>query len=258
LISNRVIPCLLLKGAGLVKTIRFTDPKYVGDPRNAVKIFNEKEVDELVVLDIAATIENRGPQFDLIHEIVSEAFMPVGYGGGIRKMEDIREILSQGVEKIVVNTYAFENPSFIRKAAETFGSQSILVCMDVKKKLFGIYEVYTHGGRRGTKLDPVKFAKQMEEMGAGELVVNSIDRDGTMMGYDIELIKAVTAVVNVPVIACGGAGNIQDFSEAVRIGGASAVAAGSLFVFYGKHRSVLISYPDQTILGQIFSQELKE
>lgn len=253
MISTRVLPCLLLKGTGLVKTIKFKDPKYVGDPRNAVKIFNEKEVDELIVLDIFATLENRRPRFDLIQEIVSEAFMPVAYGGGIHTLEDANRMLALGVEKIVVCTHAVENPAFVQQAADLFGSQSVVVCIDVKKGLFSKYEVYKQGGRKSTKLDPVGFAKQMEKMGAGELMVNSIDRDGTMAGYDVEMIIAITEVVNVPVIACGGAGKVEDFGDAVKKGGASAVAAGSLFVFYGKHRSVLISYPTQSILRQVLS-----
>lgn len=254
MILTRVMPCLLLRGSGLVKTLKFKDPKYLGDPRNTVKIFNEKEVDELVLLDINATPEGKRPQFDLVREIVSEAFMPVAYGGGIRTIEDAREMLALGVEKIVINSYAVENPGFIREAADIFGSQSVVVCIDVKKTLFGKYEVFTHGGKKGTKLDPVTIAQRMEQMGAGEIVINSIDRDGTMTGYDLDLIKSVTDVVRVPVIACGGAGNVEHFGEAVNKGGASAVAAGSMFVFQGKHRAVLISFPEQQALKQVFGQ----
>lgn len=248
------MPCLLLKGLGLVKTVQFKDSKYVGDPRNAVKIFNEKEVDELILLDIEATVENRRPQFELLHEIVGEAFMPIAYGGGVRTVHDFRTILALGVEKIVLSTYAVENPQFIKEASNRFGSQSVVVCIDVKKEVSGRYVVYTQGGRHRTGSDPVTVATQMEDMGAGELVVNSIDRDGTMAGFDLGVIKSVTTAVNIPVIACGGAGKIQDFVEAVKIGGASAVAAGSLFVFHGKHRAVLISYPEQAVLKQVFSQ----
>ena len=253
MIPARVMPCLLLRGRGLVKTIRFRDPKYLGDPRNTVKIFNEKEVDELVLLDITATPESKPPDFELVREIVSEAFMPVAYGGGIRTVEDARKMLGLGVEKIVVNSYAAENPEFIREAADVFGSQSVVVCIDVKKSLFGKYEVFVNGGRKGTKQDPVEYAKRMERFGAGELVVNSIDRDGTMSGYDLELVKSVTGAVRVPVIACGGAGKVDDFGEAVRRGGASAVAAGSMFVFQGKHRAVLISFPEQAELKRVFA-----
>lgn len=241
--KTRVIPCLLLKNLGLVKTIKFKNPKYVGDPINAVKIFNEKEVDELIFLDITATIENRKPPLKLITQIAGECFMPFSYGGGIRTLEDIKEILSLGVEKVAINSYAVENPSFVKKAAEYFGSQSIIVSIDVKKVLFSRYEVYTHSGRKGTKLDPVEFALKMEEMGAGEIFLNSIDNDGKMKGYDIEIIKNVSESVSIPVIASGGAGKIEDFTEAVQKGRASAVAAGSLFVFIGPHRAVLINFP---------------
>lgn len=239
----RVIPLLLLSGQGLVKTVKFKEPKYVGDPRNAVKIFNEKEVDELVILDIKATTEEKPPQYDLVREIVSEAFMPVAYGGGIRCVEDARRLLQLGVEKFVMNTAAVEDAALVRNAAREFGSQSVVVCMDVKKNILGRNELYTCGGRKNAKLDPVTFAKQMEEIGVGEIVVNSIDRDGTMTGYDLELIRSVTSAVRIPVIALGGAGRLEDFRCAVSEGGASAVAAGSLFVFHGKHKAVLISYP---------------
>jgi imidazole glycerol-phosphate synthase subunit HisF len=226
-----------------VKTVRFKDSAYIGDPRNAVRIFNEKEVDELALLDIAATPEGRGPQLDLVREIVSEAFMPVAYGGGVRSVEDVRALVSVGVEKVVIATAAAADPNFVARAADACGSQSVVVCLDVKRTLFGRYEVYTHSGKRGTGKDPVAFARRMEELGAGELVVNAIDRDGTMAGYDLELLKSVTGAVQIPVIACGGAGRVEDFGAAVREGGASAVAAGSLFVFHGRHRAVLISYP---------------
>lgn len=242
MLATRVIPCLLLKDRGLVKTVKFKDPTYVGDPINAVKIFNEKEVDELVFLDITATIEQRPPRLKVISEIASECFMPLCYGGGVRNVEDIREIFKLGVEKVSINSCAVENPFFIREAADIFGSQSIIVSIDFKRSFLGKYEVYIHGGRKATRLDPVEFAVRMQEMGSGELFLNSIDRDGTMLGYDLDLIKRVTGAVNIPVIASGGAGKMRDFSNAVSAG-ASAVAAGSMFVFHGKHRAVLINYP---------------
>ncbi|HKC64033.1 MAG TPA: AglZ/HisF2 family acetamidino modification protein, partial [Pyrinomonadaceae bacterium] len=240
---TRVIPCLLLKNEGLVKTVKFKNPKYVGDPLNAVKIFNEKEVDELIFLDITATVENRRPPLKLISQIASECFMPFCYGGGIRSVEDIAELFKLGVEKVAINSQAVENPLLIRSAAEKFGSQSIVVSIDVKKNLFGKYRVFTHGGRKATKFDPAEFAARMQEMGAGELFLNSIDRDGTMQGYDLELTKKVTESVSLPVIACGGAGRIEDFADAIKKGGASAVSAGSMFVFQGQYRAVLITYP---------------
>ena len=254
MLKTRVIPCLLLKNEGLVKTVQFKHPKYVGDPINAVKIFNEKEVDELVFLDTTATIENRKPPLKLISEIATECFMPFCYGGGIRSIEDIAELFKLGVEKVSLNSYAVENPSLISRAAEMFGNQSIVVSIDVKKTLFGKYRVFTHGGRKASKHDPVEFAVRMQEAGAGELFLNSIDRDGTMQGYDLDLIKRVAEAVSVPVIACGGAGSLDDFAAAVKQGGASAVSAGSLFVFQGRHRAVLITYPSTKELEQKLNQ----
>ena len=247
MIRPRVIPCLLLKHEGLVKTVKFKDPKYLGDPINIVRIFNDKEVDELIFLDILATVENRPPNFELLGKITSECFMPLGYGGGIRTLEDVKKLLAIGVEKIVLNTSAVENPSLIRAAAEYAGSQAVVISMDVKKTMFGKYEAYTRGGKKGTGLDPVKFAVEMEKQGAGELFLNSIDRDGTMQGYDLELVRRVAEAVTIPVVACGGAGNIQHLAEAIQAG-ASAAAAGSIFVFQGPLRGVLISYPAQAEL----------
>ena len=252
MISTRVMPCLLLSGRGLVKTVRFKDPTYVGDPRNAVKIFNDKEVDELVVLDIEATPSGRAPDVELIREIVSEAFMPVAYGGGIRSVEEVRRLLAVGIEKVVICSEAVKRPEFIGEVAREVGSQSVVVCLDVKRGWTGGAQLYTHGGRTAAKVDPVGFAARAEREGAGELLVNSIDRDGTMSGYDTRLLKAVTDAVRVPVIACGGAGTLQHLAEAVSGGGVSAVAAGSLFVFHGKHRAVLINYPDPATLGRLF------
>lgn len=253
MLMPRVIPCLLLKDQGLVKTVKFKDPKYIGDPINAVKIFNDKEVDELLFLDIRASVECKSPPLKILEEIASECFMPLAYGGGVRSLDDVRQIFAVGVEKVCINSYAVENPEFIRQAAEMFGSQSIVVSIDVKRNLFGKYEVYTHGGSRHTKIDPVEHARRMEQMGAGELFVNSIDRDGTQQGYDIELIRKISSAVAVPVIASGGAGRLEHFVEAVN-SGASAVAAGSMFVFHGKHRAVLISYPEQGELSRVLGQ----
>ena len=250
----RVIPCLLLKDKGLVKTVKFKNPKYVGDPINAVRIFNEKEVDELIFLDITATIEKRPPPIDVISQISDECLMPLTFGGGISTVDQVKQVLNSGAEKVSINTSAVENPILIKEASENFGSQSIVVAIDVKKKLFGKYEVFTHDGTRGTGLDPVQFSQKMEEYGAGEILINSIDRDGTMQGYDINLIKLITTAVNIPVIACGGAGRVHDFSEALLTGGASAVAAGSLFVFYGKRRAVLINYPTKKELEFLLQQ----
>lgn len=239
----RVIPCLLLKGQGLVKTVKFKDPKYLGDPINIVRIFNDKEVDEIVLLDITATPENRPPQFDRLKDIVSEVFIPLAYGGGIRSMEDVRILFSIGIEKIVLNTSSFENPAIIRAAADHAGSQAVVVSIDVKRNLFGKYEVYTRCGLKKTGVDPVEHAVAVEKLGAGEIIVNSIDRDGTMQGYDLDLVQKVADAVTIPVVACGGAGNLQHLADAIKTGHASAAAAGSLFVFQGPLRGVLISYP---------------
>lgn len=240
----RVIPALLIRNGGLVKSVKFKNHKYVGDPINAVKIFNDKEVDEILILDISATAEKRGPNMQQIRDIASEAFMPLGYGGGITTLEQIRELVSSGVEKAVLNTSAFDNPELVRQAADYIGSQSIVVSIDVKKNFLGKYKVYVNNGSRNTGLDPVDFARQMEAAGAGELLLNSIDRDGTFSGFDTALIETVARQVNIPVVAVGGASSVQNLAEAIHHG-ASAVSAGSLFIFQRPHRAVLISYPSQ-------------
>lgn len=244
----RVMPCLLLKDGSLVKTVKFKDSSYIGDPINAIRIYNEKEVDELIFLDISATLENRKPPFKILSEIASECFMPVAYGGGVKELDDIKLIFNLGIEKVAINSYAYENPDFVSAAADRFGSQSILVSIDVRKNAKGQNEVFIHGGRKGTGLDPVKFAIQMAEKGAGEILLTSIDRDGTQSGYDIDLIKAVSSAVNIPVIACGGAAKVNDFTAAVKQGGASACAAGSMVVYFGRNRAVLINFPDRSEL----------
>jgi cyclase len=254
MLGIRVIPCLLLKNRGLVKTVKFKDPIYLGDPINIVKIFNEKEVDEIVLLDITATTEQRKPNFKVLSEIASECFMPVGYGGGIRTLDDAAALFNLGFEKIVVNSCAVDDPHFVEAASARFGSQSVVVSIDVKKSLFGQYEVFTHSGWRRTRLEPADFAKKVESMGAGELILNSIDRDGTMLGYDLELINHVASCVKIPVVACGGAGKLSDFADAVSHGNASAVAAGSMFVFQGKHKAVLITYPPLEALKNLLSE----
>lgn len=251
MLKTRVIPALLLRGAGLVKTTAFKNPVYVGDPINAIRIFNEKEVDELVLLDIAASRTGRGPAFSTIESIASECFMPVAYGGGITTVEQVRRILGLGVEKVVINAAALANPQFVRAAADEFGSQAIVVSMDVKRKLLGRYEVYGDNGTRSTGHEPVAYARMMAELGAGEILLTAIDRDGTMKGYDIELVSKVASAVGIPVIASGGAGTIADFGVASKQGGAAAVAAGAMFVFHGPHRAVLITYPSHAELSAV-------
>jgi cyclase len=253
MIRPRVIPVLLLQGQGLVKTVKFKAPTYLGDPINIVRIFNDKEVDELAFLDITATVENRSPAFEFLAKITSECFMPLGYGGGVHTLEDIKKLLSIGIEKIILNTSAVENPALVREAANYAGSQAIVISMDVRKTLLGKYELYVRSGTKGTRLDPIKQAVEMEKRGAGELLINSIDRDGMMQGYDLELIRNVSDAVSIPVVACGGAGKLQDLGDVIKLGGASAAGAGSIFVFQGPLRGVLISYPSQADLKRILS-----
>ena len=251
MLRSRVIPALLLQNLGLVKTVNFKNPKYLGDPINIVKIFNDKEVDELVFLDITATKEKNSPPFELLANITSECFMPLGYGGGIRHMSDVKKLLSMGIEKIILNSYAVENPDFVSEVAAFAGNQAVVISIDVKKNWRGQYEVFTHGGTKKTGLDPVQFAKEMQEKGAGEIFLNSIDRDGTMQGYDLPLIQSVSSMLEVPLVACGGAKTIDDLGNAVNKGRASAAAAGSMFVFQGPLRGVLISYPSQKELRAV-------
>jgi cyclase len=249
MLKTRVMPCLLLKESKLVKTVKFENPDYIGDPINAVMIYNEKEVDELIFLDITATVDNKKPPFKIISEIATECFMPFTYGGGINSIDDMTRIFGLGVEKIAINSHALEEPSFITKAAELFGSQSIVSSIDVKK-VSGSYAVFAHGGRKNSSVDPVEWARTVERFGAGEILLTSIDRDGTMVGYDTELIKKVSEVVSIPIVACGGAGKIEDFAKAVAAG-ASAVAAGSLVVYHGPAKGVLINFPSRKSLVEI-------
>lgn len=245
MLSVRVMPCLLLRNSKLVKTIRFKDPDYIGDPVNAVKIYNEKEVDELIFLDITASTEGKSPNFKTIEEISSECFMPMTYGGGIRSIEDMKRVYNLGVEKIAINSHAIDGPSLITNAANIFGNQSVVVAIDVKRKMFGGgFDVMTYGGSKNSKRDPVEWAGKVESLGAGEILLTSIDRDGTYEGYDLELIHKVAQAVNIPIIACGGAGKVEDFARAVEAG-ASACAAGSMVVYQGKRRGVLINFPTQ-------------
>lgn len=249
--KTRVMPVLLLKDEGLVKTVNFKKPKYIGDPINAVRIFNEKEVDEIVILDISATPGQRGPNFDLLCDIANEAFMPMAYGGGITNLDQIRRVLSLGFEKVIINSIAYEAPQLVAEAAAIFGSQSIVGALDVRRNLWGRYQLVSGGGlvKQGVGLSD--HLHTLLRGGVGELLVNSVDRDGTMTGYDLALLKEVTDTAQVPVIACGGAGTLEHFVEAIEVGQASALAAGSMFVFVGKHRAVLLSYPDRKDLAKL-------
>ncbi len=238
----RIIPCLLVQNGRLVKTVEFRRPTYVGDPINAIRVFNDKGADELVLLDIAATPDGTGPDFELLEKVATECFMPLCYGGGVTSLEQIRQLLGLGIEKVALNTSAVERPALVSEAAAEFGSQSVVVSIDVRRGRRGKDHVVTHGARDRTRLDPVQFAQDSERLGAGELLVTSVDRDGTMQGYDLELTRRVSAAVGIPVVACGGAGAGKDLVAALEEGGASGAAAGSMFVFTGRHRAVLISY----------------
>lgn len=238
----RIIPVLLLSKGGLYKTIKFQKEQYIGDPINAVKIFNEKEADELLLLDYTASKEKRGIDYKKITEIAGEAFMPMAYGGAIQNFDDAKKVFDSGFEKVVLNSVLFSNPRLIEQIAGVYGAQAVVGSMDVKKNLFGKYKVYSHSGTKSTGHDPVEWAKTLEQNGVGEIMINSIERDGTWEGYDEVLVEKIAHAVTVPVIACGGAGNTDDFKKAVRAG-ASAVAAGSMFVYQKKGMGVLISFP---------------
>ena len=251
----RVIPVLLLQDGGLVKSVKFKNYTYVGDPINAVKIFNEKEVDEIALLDISATTKGQVPDIEAISDIASEAFMPMSYGGGITTLDQIKAILFEGIEKVILNNSALHRPELISEGARLFGSQAIVASIDVKKTIWGKYKVFGEGGSKNTGLDPIEFARKIQNAGAGEILLNNIDRDGTYKGYDLELIGQIANSVEIPVVACGGASQVEDFERAVNISNASAVSAGSLFVFHGPHKAVLINYPNQeTLKEKLFSK----
>lgn len=237
----RVIPCLLLRGNGLVKTRKFKDPVYIGDPVNAMRIFSDKEADEIVVLDIEATREGREPNFDLISEMAGEAFMPMAYGGGVTRIDQVRQLIRCGIEKVVINSAALSSPELIRESARIFGKQAIVGSVDVRRTLLGSYRVVTHAGTRDADVDLGRHVANLVAAGVGEILLNNIDRDGMMTGYDLQLVRKISSGLQVPLVVCGGAGTREHLSEGLQAG-ASAVAAGSMFVFHGKHRAVLISY----------------
>jgi cyclase len=242
----RIIPCLLVQNKGLVKTVKFADPKYVGDPINAVKIFNEKQVDELMVVDINATAEKREPDYKMIENLAAECRMPLCYGGGIKTVDQAQKIFSLGVEKIAISSAALANPAIITQMAQRVGNQSVIVVLDVKKKLFGSrYEIYTHNATKNTGKDPVEFSKQCESLGAGEIIINSIDHDGVMKGYDHNIIDNIREAISLPITVLGGAGSLEDIGELIKKHGIIGASAGSLFVFKGKYKAVLINYPNQ-------------
>lgn len=252
MLQHRVIPALLLRNNGLVKTTRFKDPKYVGDPINAIRIFNEKEVDELMLLDITASKENREPNFGMIEQIAGECFMPLAYGGGVRTVEQAQRVYALGVEKICLQTSALENPGLVTELAQRFGSQSVMVSVDVKRNWMGKPQLYSSAKASSLGSDWIERTQQLVKAGAGEVLLNAVDKDGTLQGPDLALIQQLSQAINVPLIAVGGVGSLGDIKAAVNAG-ASAVAAGAFFVYHGPHRAVLITYPKYAVLEALFS-----
>ena len=250
----RVIPVLVLQNLGLVKTIKYNKSRYIGDPINAVKIFNDLKADELIFLDIKASKEKRKISLDFVKKVGAEANMPFAVGGGIKTITDIKEIINAGAEKVVLNTSTFEDPEFVKKASQEFGSSTIVVSIDVKKRFLRGEQVFICGGTKATGENPLDYAKKMEKFGAGEIIINSIEHDGMMNGYNIELIKEISENVTITTVASCGAGKFSDFSKAINDGYASAVAAGSLFVYHGPRNAVLINYPTKIELSKIFNR----
>ncbi|MGD8778947.1 MAG: AglZ/HisF2 family acetamidino modification protein [Ignavibacteria bacterium] len=253
----RIIPVLLLKNKGLVKTIKFKKTTYIGDPLNAVKIFNDLRANELVFLDITATKEKRAISTELVKKIADEAYMPFAVGGGISSIEQIKNLISNGAEKVVINTSLYSNPELIKNAVSTFGSQSIIGSIDVKKNFWDKYRIYIMDGKRKINVDLAEYVKYVQDLGVGEILINSIDADGTMKGYDNELVSLVTNLVNIPVIACGGAGMLEDIVNVIEDSGAHASAAGSLFVFHSTTKGVLINYPSSEEIINLFKTNFK-
>ena len=247
----RVIPVLLLQGSGLVKTVRFRDGKYIGDPINAVKIFNDKQCDELVFLDIQSSKVQSAINYKLVEQIASECFMPVAYGGGIRKLSEIEKILSLGIEKVILNSSFLKNPAFVSEAATKFGSSTIVVSIDLKKNFFGKYTVYSHSNQKLPDLNHIALIEKAQQLGAGELMINIVDLEGTMKGYDISLAKILGESVDIPIIFGGGCGSIENISDLLKNTQVSAASAGSFFVYHGKLKGVLISYPAPEIITNL-------
>ena len=257
MLRPRIIPCLLVKDKGLVKTVNFKNPKYVGDPINAVRIFNEKQVDELTVLDIDATAENREPDYRMIENLAAECRMPLCYGGGVKSPEQAQRIFSLGVEKVAISSAAIQDPSLVTRIAERVGSQSVVVIIDVKKKLLGGYEVYINNGKKAIGKNPFDFAKQLEDLGAGEIVVNSIDQDGVMKGYDMVLAEKMRSVTSLPLTVLGGAGTLPDIGKLIHKFGIIGASAGSLFVFKGVYKAVLINYPTPSEKDELIKKNFR-
>ena len=247
----RVIPVLLLDGLGLVKTTKFNKKKYIGDPINAVKIFNELHADELFFVDISATKNNRSIPLSFIKEVGAEAFMPFSVGGGISNVDEARNCIQNGAEKIILNSHALVRPDLIKECADAIGSQGVVVSIDTKKLFFSKYGVYGNNGINKSRYNPIDWAKYVVDLGAGEIIINDIDNDGMMEGYNLNLIKIISESVNIPIVICGGAGKLSDFKLAINAG-AHAVAAGSMFVYHGPRKAVLVNYPKKNILNKLF------
>jgi cyclase len=253
MLRSRITPCLLVHKKGLVKTVEFDNPRYVGDPINAVKIFNEKEVDELIVIDIDATVEGRGPDFNLIKNLAFECRMPFCYGGGITTVDQAKKIISLGVEKVAISSAALSNTQLLKDIGNAIGKQSLVVVLDVKKKgLFGNYELYTHNGKKSSKYKLKEYLTILNEIDIGEIVVNSIDEDGKMKGYDFKLYDIVRDFTSMPMTILGGAGSLDDIRVAIERYKTIGVSAGSLFVFKGKYKAVLINYPDRATRNEMY------
>lgn len=259
MLRPRVIPCLLVHEGGLVKTVGFKAPKYVGDPINAVKIFNEKEADELVVLDIDATVNGAEPDYKMIANLAAECRMPLCYGGGVRSAEQAKKIIGLGVEKVALSSAAIENPGLIKQIADEIGRQSVVVVLDVKKRMLSKeYDVFIHNGKKNTKRSVIEVATQAEALGVGEIVINSIDNDGQMKGYDLALAKKIRDVVNIPITFLGGAGSLDDIGALIRTCGVVGASAGSLFVFKGVYKAVLINYPSVVQRDELIRSSLSK
>jgi imidazole glycerol-phosphate synthase subunit HisF len=247
----RIIPVLLLQDSSLVKSIRFKKFQYIGDPMNAVKLFNEFKADELVFLDISATKQNRLVSLELVQAVGEEANMPFSVGGGIRSLDDIQQVISHGAEKVILSSHAVKNPKFIKEAADTFGTSTISICIDVKKNFFGKQSVFIENGKVNAQVSPLAMALVAEEQGAGEIIIQSIDRDGMMSGYDLDLVKQISEKVSIPVVALGGAGNFEHLQDCYENTFVNAMAGGSFFVFHGAAKGVLISYPDAKKINEL-------
>ena len=253
MLQKRIIPSLLLTEDGLVKTVKFSNPTYIGDPINAVKIYNEKEVDELVILDIEATKKGNKPRFDLIEEIATECFMPFAYAGGVTEVDDVRKLLKLGVEKVIITSEALNNPQLIKEAVDIFGSSTIVVGIDITQNMWGNPRIYSHASNKKVKVDLDEHIKEIASYNPGELLLNFVYKDGTMGGFDIDVVNRLTKDLDIPVVVAGGAGSIEDIKELFEKTSVNAAACGSIFVYHGETKGILINYPKRSIIEPIIS-----